>query len=64
MPLNRSQSGLVRDVQSAYEPTARKFDLHVTATEDCQLEMWWLEDRKKLFEETFGFSANIELAIG
>lgn len=61
--LDRSQLGVVREVLCTHEPGKRRFLLEVFASEECPLEMWWLESKKELFQEIFQAELAVRLVV-
>jgi len=62
--LDRSQMGLVRDVVCRVESGKKRLILEVHSSEDCPLELWALELKKRLFEQTFRVSLVAKPVIG
>lgn len=61
--LDRSQLGLVTKVVLRPLRGTSHLSLEVHASEDCPLEMWSVETRKTLFEQTFNSNLSIELVV-
>ncbi len=61
--LDRSQLGLVSDVVLRWKKPQSKLIIEVHAGQECPLEMWAFEVKKRLFESTFGVTLTAELKI-
>jgi len=59
--LDRSQLSLVNEAICRRGDGKNRLVLEVYATEDVPLEMWSLETKKSLFEETFGVRLDTKL---
>lgn len=62
--LDRSQTGLIRGIICRLDGSRKRLILEVYASEDCPLEMWALEIKKRLFERVFGLDVSIKRVIG
>lgn len=51
--LDRSELGLIREVACRWDPGTRRLVMELDASDDCPMEMWAFESKKKLFEECF-----------
>ncbi|MDR2855390.1 MAG: Ppx/GppA family phosphatase [Methanomicrobiales archaeon] len=56
--LDRSHDGRVKTAVLS-RPNERKIQLQVTATQDCTIEMWAVEEEISLLENTFAYEVNI-----
>ena len=52
--LDRSHLGLVRDIQLSENRKPKQFVLNLISDNDCQLEIWGLQNSRDLFEFVFG----------
>ncbi len=61
--LDRSQLGVVKNIRLQRDETTNDIIIRVYATEDCPLEMWSLESKKKLFERTFSTDLQVRMGL-
>ncbi|MHB1457585.1 MAG: Ppx/GppA phosphatase family protein [Armatimonadota bacterium] len=61
--LDRSQTGIVKEIICRLDGSRKRLVLEVYASEDCPLEMWALESKKLLFERVFGLDVSIKRVI-
>ncbi len=59
--LDRSQLGLVSDVVLRWKKPQSKLVIEIHAGQECPLEMWAFEVKKRLFESTFGVNLTAQL---
>lgn len=59
--LDRSHLCLVRDVSLERERRASKVALRLASDAECDLEVWWVEDNRELFEQTFRVALAVEV---
>ncbi|MFQ3548836.1 MAG: Ppx/GppA phosphatase family protein [Armatimonadota bacterium] len=59
--LDRSEMGLVEDIDCHWEKQGKTIVMRLYAKDDCHLEIWALESKKALFERTFGLELKTEL---
>lgn len=52
--LDRSQLGLVREVICRYEAAEKRLIMEIDASDDCPMELWAFDSKKRLLEERFG----------
>ncbi len=62
--LDRSQLGYVREVILRWIKAPSKMVIEIYCGEDCPLEMWSLEEKKILFENTFEVDLSIKRISG
>lgn len=61
--LDRSQMGTVNHIIYQSQPGDKKAGLEVHASENCPLEMSWLDYKKDVFEYTFGVQLTAKLIV-
>lgn len=61
--LDRSQTGLVKEIICRLDGSNKRLIIEVYASEDCPLEMWALESKKILFERVFGLDVSIKRVV-
>ncbi len=64
--LDRRQIGAIARVECQYDPEYRKLHLHLYPTyadDDCALELWNLDYKKPVFEETYDVQVLSTLAV-
>ena len=59
--LDRSQMGAVNEIICRPQPNHKGLALEIYASEDSPLEMWWLDSKKDLFEQTFALPLSAKL---
>jgi exopolyphosphatase/guanosine-5'-triphosphate,3'-diphosphate pyrophosphatase len=57
--LDRSHLGLVQAVRVEPAKNPERLILTLISEADCQLEIWWVETNKELFETVFGFPLSV-----